>query len=92
MSRIKYGLVVINEYKFYIDFKGMMYFDDSDLNNTKNVIRDVKFVNKFYQTLQKNNTQFSKSYEYYAQFWGENNYLRCAIEPVIYNNLKEGNL
>jgi hypothetical protein len=56
MSRIKYGLVVINEYKFYIDFKGMMYFDDSDLNNTKNVIRDVKFVNKFYQTLQKNNT------------------------------------
>jgi len=55
-NRIKYGLVVINEYTFFIDFKGMMHFDDSDFSSGKNVIRDVKFVNKFYQTLQKNNT------------------------------------
>jgi len=71
--------VVINEYKFLIDFKGMMYFDDSDLSSGKNVIRDVKFVNKFYQNLQKNNTKVNKNYEYFANFWGENNYMRCAI-------------
>lgn len=54
--KIVYGKVIINEYKFFIDFKGMMHFDDPDLSSGKNVIRDVKFVSKFYQTLQKNST------------------------------------
>jgi hypothetical protein len=33
-----------------------MHFDDSDFSSGKNVIKDVKFVNKFYQTLHKNKT------------------------------------
>ena len=37
--------VFINEYKFFIDFKGIMYFDDDQMTkNTKNVINDKKFI------------------------------------------------
>ena len=37
--------VFINEYKFFIDFKGIMYFDDDQMTkNAKNVINDKKFI------------------------------------------------
>lgn len=52
--RLKYDLVIINEYKFYVDFKGLMYFDHGGPISPTNLIKDRKFINKFYQNLKEN--------------------------------------
>ena len=52
--KLSHSIIFINEYKFFVDFKGLMHFDDEEVSSGKNIIRDLKFVSKFYQTLRKN--------------------------------------
>lgn len=39
---------VMNEYRFYVDFKGMLYFEDSKDYIFPNSIKDKKFITQFY--------------------------------------------
>jgi hypothetical protein len=49
-----YTLIILNEYKFYVDFKGIMYFDDGGPISPTNIIKDKKFLKKFYLSLKNN--------------------------------------
>jgi len=40
--------LVISEYKFYVDFKGMLYFEDSKDYIYPNAIKDKKFITQLY--------------------------------------------
>jgi len=42
------GTFVINEYRFYVDFKGMLYFEDTKEFTYPNSIKDKKFITQFY--------------------------------------------
>lgn len=53
--RCGFAKVVVTEYKFWVDFQGLMYFDDTEaLRNPRNQIRDRKFIEKFYDSLREN--------------------------------------
>lgn len=53
--RYSFAKVVVTEYKFWVDFQGLMYFDDPEaLRNPRNQIRDRKFIDKFYDSLREN--------------------------------------
>lgn len=41
-----------SEYNFYVDFKGLMYFDDGTPFLYPNSIKDVKFITQFYKHLK----------------------------------------
>lgn len=86
VRRVRFSIVIVNEYKFYIDFKGVMHFDEGTFS-LANAIRDKKFINKFYQVLKKNDEGVNQDYPYLAEFWGEKNYLRFSIAPIVYSNL-----
>ena len=53
-------LVLLTEYKFYIDFKGNIYFDQPGPLSPANIIKDKKFIKKFYQSLKKNDEESNK--------------------------------
>lgn len=79
-----------NEYNFYIDFKGLMYFDDGTPYLYPNCIKDKKFIAQFYKHLQ---VTTNEKFPYFAEFWGQKNFVRCAISPIIFNYIDEdGNL
>jgi hypothetical protein len=40
--------VIINEYKFYVDFKGLLYFEDTRDYIYPNAIKDRKFISQLY--------------------------------------------
>jgi len=42
---------VMNEYRFYVDFKGNLYFEDSKEYIYPNSIKDKKFITQFYEHL-----------------------------------------
>jgi hypothetical protein len=42
--KMRYAQLIINQYKFYIDFRGLMYFEDGKDQNYNNIIRDKKFI------------------------------------------------
>ncbi len=45
----RFSRVVITEYKFWVDLKGLLYFDDpKTYQNPRNQIRDRKFIEKLY--------------------------------------------
>lgn len=67
---VKYRLVIINEYKFYVDFKGLMYFDQGGPISPTNLIKDKKFINKFYQNLKPNKSDVQPEFPYVGEFWG----------------------
>jgi len=58
------SLILLTEYKFYIDFKGNMYFDQPGPLSPTNIIKDKKFIKKFYQSLKKNEEGVNQEYEY----------------------------
>lgn len=44
--------IVLNSYNFYVDFKGLLYFDDSTPFIFPNCIKDIKFITQFYKHLK----------------------------------------
>ena len=40
-----------NEYKFYVDFKGLLYFEDVKNYIYPNAVKDKKFIKYLYQNL-----------------------------------------
>lgn len=40
--------LIMNEYKFHVDFKGMLYFEDSKDYIYPNAIKDKKFITQLY--------------------------------------------
>jgi hypothetical protein len=50
----KFAQIIINQYHFYIDFKGTLFFDDKSPAIYSNAIRDEKFLKNFYQNLKYN--------------------------------------
>lgn len=45
IQRYLFAKVVVNKYLFFVDFKGMLYFDDDQMNkNPHNLIKDKKFT------------------------------------------------
>lgn len=82
-----------NEYHFFVDFQGLLFFDDQQVHrNPLNQIRDRKFIAKLYQELRPNEGPLAQRYPHFAEFWGERNYLRAAISPIIFNALHDGHL
>jgi hypothetical protein len=41
-----------NQYNFYVDFKGLLYFDDGTPFLYPNCIKDTKFITQFYKHLR----------------------------------------
>ena len=78
--------IIQNEYNFYIDFKGLLYFDDGSPMIYPNCVKDHKFINQMYKNLKKNE---SEKYPFVAEFWGEKNQVRCAISPIIFHSLQD---
>ena len=79
-----------HSYRFYVDFKGLLYFDDGTPFTIANTIKDKKFIAQLYKNLQVNDD--GGSYGHVASFWGERNLVRCAVSPVIFTHLnKEAN-
>lgn len=63
-NRISFGNATLNVYRFYVDFKGIMYFDDGGPISPTNIIKDKKFIQKFYQSLKRNNQSFGNYFPY----------------------------
>ena len=42
--RYLYSIVMTHEYRFRVDFKGMLYFDDQSDPSLNNIIKDKKFI------------------------------------------------
>jgi hypothetical protein len=40
-----------NEYKFYVDFKGLLYFEEVNNYIYPNAVKDKKFIKYLYQNL-----------------------------------------
>jgi hypothetical protein len=91
-TRILFNIVIINDYKFYVDFKGIMFFDHGGPISPTNIIKDHKFINKFYQSLKINEEGINPSFPYLGEFWGEKNFLRFALAPIVYNHLENNYL
>jgi hypothetical protein len=64
-----------------------MYFDDEGSKNYNAIIRDAKFIHKFYQEMQPTSDSLKQQYPYFSEFWGERNYLRCAVAPIVFTHL-----
>lgn len=43
---------ITNSYNFYVDFKGLLYFDDGTPFLYPNCIKDVKFITQLYKNLK----------------------------------------
>lgn len=54
LTPLTFSLVIVNDYKFYVDFKGSLYFDQPGPLSPANIIKDKKFVKKLYQSLRRN--------------------------------------
>jgi hypothetical protein len=65
----------------------VLYFEDGGVISPTNIIKDQKFTKKFYRSLKANEGQDCKAYPYVGEFWGEQNYLRSAIAPVVFKYL-----
>lgn len=68
-----------------------MYYEEAG-RSTATLIRDHKFLRKFHQSLATNEDVEYAGYPLVGEFWGEKNYLRYDIAPVVFNNLEEGQL
>lgn len=44
--------IIQNSYNFYVDFKGLLYFDDSTPFIFPNCLKDIKFITQFYKHLK----------------------------------------
>lgn len=66
MNRFKFATTTINqnEYNFYVDFKGLLYFDDGTPFLYPNCVKDVKFITFFYKNLKP--STFKAEYPYEA--------------------------
>ena len=78
------SVIVENSYNFYVDFKGMLYFDDGSPTNFPNAIKDAKFLSQFFKNLKRSE---KKEYPFVSVFWNENNFVRCAASPVVFSHL-----
>jgi hypothetical protein len=47
----KIHTIITNEYKFYVDFKGLLHFEDTKNYIYSNSIKDKKFINQLYSNL-----------------------------------------
>lgn len=45
--------IVHNEYNFFVDFKGHLYFDDGTPFVYTNSVKDAKFIAQLYKNLRK---------------------------------------
>lgn len=43
---------ITNSYNFYVDFKGLLYFDDGTPFLYPNCIKDVKFITQLYKNMK----------------------------------------
>lgn len=51
--KISYAQSNVHSYRFFVDSRGLMYFDDEFLHtNPKNLIKDRKFIQKFYSSMR----------------------------------------
>ena len=91
-KNICFNLLILNEYRFCVDFKGIMHFDYGGPISPTNVIKDRKFIQKFYRSVKGNAEGEHLEFPFVAEFWGEKNYLRYHIAPVVFNNLEDGEL
>jgi hypothetical protein len=75
------------EYFYYIDNKGLIYFEESDIRNITTCLKDTKFLRQFYSNIRKNELGVNPKYPFYSVCWGEYNFLRCNKYPVIFSFL-----
>ena len=77
------------EYFYYIDNKGLIYFEESDVRNITTCLKDTKFLKQFYSNIKLNNLGVNRDYRWYSVCWGEYNFLKCNKHPVVFSYLIE---
>lgn len=83
----------------YIDHKGQLYLEETEPKNYVTCIKDPNFfvlffLNQryFYQNLFKNRTtRHRENYKYVSKCWGEFNFVKCFITPIVYNDISHEN-
>lgn len=55
-------------------------------------IKDQRFLANFYKQLCLAAPLKYPRYPYVSECWGEHNYVRCDVSPVVFNYLKDGSL
>lgn len=73
----------MREYFYYIDEKGKLYHDRTELT-------DVKFLNFFFRQLRPNPGRFRDKFPYISPCGPEMNYIRSESQPVIFHSFEEG--
>ncbi|KAL4464684.1 hypothetical protein ABPG74_011245 [Tetrahymena malaccensis] len=79
----------LREYFFFIDHKGLLYLDDQDSYNFTNCLKDKRFMKNFYKNLIKNKTGRNLNYSHVSECWGEYNYVRSSVKPIVFSHLDE---
>lgn len=84
----------LREWFFYTDFKGLLHFEEEPHLQQRQsftiatAIKDKRFLNQFYKNLQRLEGPLKYDrYPFVSDCWGEWNYLRVDVSPVVYNNL-----
>ncbi|KAL4508144.1 hypothetical protein ABPG72_021517 [Tetrahymena utriculariae] len=81
----------LREYFFFIDHKGLLYLDDQDSYNFTNCLKDKRFMKNFYKNLVQNKTGRNPNYSHVSECWGEYNYVRSSVKPIVFSHLDEEN-
>ena len=77
------------EYFYYIDNKGLIYFEESDVRNITTCLKDTKFLRQFYSNIKLNSLGVNPQYKWYSVCWGEYNFLKCNKHPVVFSHMIE---
>lgn len=84
----------LREWFFYTDFKGLLHFEEEPHLQQRQhftiatAIKDKRFLQQFYKNLRRSEHPLKhQRYPFVSECWGEWNYLRAAVSPIVYNSL-----
>ena len=75
------------EWFYMIDHKGMLFLEETEPKNYTSSLKDVKFLDFFFNALQPNTTGQFTDYGWISPCWGEANFIRVYSHPVVFRML-----
>lgn len=62
----------------------MLFNEETDPKNFTSNLKDGPFLDFFFKSLQKNNTNQFKEFTYISPCWGEMNFVKVHSSPVVF--------
>jgi hypothetical protein len=75
------------EWFYYIDHKGFLFLEETEPKNYTSCLKDDNFLNFFFKNLRPNQTDKLNDYPYLSPCWGEQNYVKCHSNPVVFREM-----